>query len=416
MRITNQGELRFCRFSNELQQQPRANIVDVDPIDFFQSTMASVREQMIAGDEVAACVECQNMERHGKLSGRQRQLIKTGVRLTRFEKTMRTSPFWEAWQETNHMGGETLLTPQDWQIDLGNFCNSGCVFCLPESSSRLATEFVKIGLRDALPPRTWCDSEALLDRFIMALRRCSNLRYLHFLGGETLITPAFKEILDSLIDNGTHQKTTIGLTTNLTVWPERVIDSLCKFSEVHLNMSIEALHRINDYARWPSEIDDVRARLDRWVELGKARGWLMTLRITPTVLTMHHVWSVYEYAMQHGLNVESCNFIYNPQFMRPTVLPLSRRREIAAQLRQQIEAAGGTNHTQILNIRHPALAAAAALQDAASYVDYLESADDESYLMEDLMQYLKKLDVSRGISVLDYLPEYEKLFRSSGYN
>lgn len=416
MRITNQGELRFCRFSNEFEDQPRANIADTDPIDFFQRNMAEVRERMISGHAVAACIECHNMERHGKLSGRQRQLIKTGVRLSRFDKTMRASPFWPAWQETSHLGGETMLTPQDWQIDLGNFCNSACVFCLPESSSRLATEFVRIGLRDSLPPRTWCDNEFLLDRFVMALRRCNNLRYLHFLGGETLITPAFQHIISDLIANGTHEQTTIGLTTNLTVWPEQVVSLLCQFREVHLNMSIEALHPVNDYARWPSEINDIRARLDRWVELGKQQGWLMTLRITPTVLTMHHVWSVYEYAIQHGLNVESCNFIYNPRFMRPTVLPMARRRELAKQLREQIHSAGGVTDTQILNIRHPDLATAAALQDAASYVDYLESAEDESYLMPDLVQYLRQLDQSRGVTVFDYVPEYEKLFRSSGYN
>jgi predicted alpha-1,2-mannosidase len=82
------------------------------------------------------------MEQHDKISGRQKQLLKTGIRLEQFEKTLASSP----WVAEFAQGGTTSQVPQDWQIDLGNYCNSACIFCTPRWSSRLATEFKKIGI------------------------------------------------------------------------------------------------------------------------------------------------------------------------------------------------------------------------------------------------------------------------------
>jgi hypothetical protein len=72
-------------------------------------------------------------------------------------------------------------------------------------------------------------------------------------------------------------------------------------------------------------------------------------------------------------------------------------------------------HDQIINTRDPNLAQQQIVQDAQSYLNYLESAEDESSRLPDLVAYLKRLEASRGNSVLTYLPQYENLFRSAGY-
>jgi hypothetical protein len=70
---------------------------------------------------------------------------------------------------------------------------------------------------------------------------------------------------------------------------------------------------------------------------------------------------------------------------------------------------------QIVNIRDPNQAQQQIVQDLESYVNYLDNEPDESYRLTDLVQYLKKLESNRHNSVLDYLPQYEDLFRSAGY-
>ena len=54
-------------------------------------------------------------------------------------------------------------------------------------------------------------------------------------------------------------------------------------------------------------------------------------------------------------------------------------------------------------------------QDLTSYINYLEKEPDESHQIPALVDYLKLLESGRGNSILDYLPEYEELFRTAGY-
>jgi sulfatase maturation enzyme AslB (radical SAM superfamily) len=213
------------------------------------------------------------------------------------------------------------LEPQDWQIDLGNFCNSACIFCAPTSSSKMATEFKKLGLINDMPKKNWADNPVLLENFIKVLTQSKKISYLHFLGGETLITPAFETMLTALIDAGMHKNVSIGLTTNLTVWPQKVIDLLVQYKEVNLGMSIECLHQANDYLRWPSKIDQVKIILEKWVDLAKKHNWLIQIRSTPNILSILHLKELYEYAFEKNIGIESCNFLYNPKFMKISLLP-----------------------------------------------------------------------------------------------
>jgi lysyl-tRNA synthetase class II len=155
--------------------------------------------------------------------------------------------------------------------------------------------------------------------------------------------------------------------------------------------------------------------LESWRQLGESRDWTMTLRITPTPITVSHFHTVYEYALQHNFNVESCNFLHNPRFMRITVLPAEMRERLAKQLEHWISQQNIQQGDKVLNIRNPDFRRRAVIQDAQSYVEYLRNGPDETARLGELVSYLQKIDNNRGISVLDYCPEYEELFRSAGY-
>jgi hypothetical protein len=289
------------------------------------------------------------------------------------------------------------------------------VFCNPESSSSLATEFKKLGLIEQAPSTAWCDDPVLLEKFINDLSQTPNLHYLHFLGGETVITPGFKKILAALVDHGIASQITIGFTTNLTVWSDSVVELLMQFHQVNLGMSIETLTPVNDYVRYPSQIGLVQQTLDRWVQLGQQQNWLIQLRITPTCLTVHELHTVYDYAWQNMIAVESCNFINHPEVMRIGVLPKHQRDQAVHVLKTWIDQHPIADHAQIINTRDPNIAREQIIQDATSYLTYLESAVDESTRLPALIAYLKKLEGNRGNSILTYIPQYENLFRSAGY-
>lgn len=409
MRINNAGHYEYCRWADKSQRTHAPHIQAVSPQEFFQQHMTPIRQQLLAGEQPQGCGECAVMEQNNKVSGRQKQLLKVGVRVEQFEKTLVSSP----WVETFKSAEFTQL-PQDWQIDLGNYCNSACVFCEPGSSSRLATEWKQLGFIDQLPLPNWTDDPELVNKFIHTLEQSSHIQYLHFIGGETLITPAFKTILRALVRAGLNRTATIGFTTNLTVWDTDVVDLLTQFHSVNLGMSVESFEIVNDYVRWPSKLPVVLENLARWQELAAQQAWLLQLRTTPTLLTIGSLLSVYDYAWTRKISVESCNFLTEPAFMRPSVLPPSYRSSVIYHMQSWLDQHPVSGNT-VLNIRDPNVSQLQNHQDLQSYVNYLENMPDESNRLPDLVIFLKRLEASRGNSILTYLPEYEELFKSAGY-
>jgi hypothetical protein len=217
-----------------------------------------------------------------------------------------------------------------------------------------------------------------------------------------------------LIQAGLNRTATIGFTTNLTVWSRDIIDLLTQFNGVNLGVSIESFETINDYARWPSTLPVVTDILDKWMEVSRQQKWLVQLRITPTILTIDSLLTVYDYAWANDINVESCNFLQRPEVMRPSVLPLHLRKVIIDSMRDWLNT-HRADSVQIINTRHPSFVKEQIAQDLVSYVNYLENEPDESWRLPDLVKYLRRIESTRGNSVLTYLPQYEELFRTAGY-
>jgi hypothetical protein len=414
MRIDPQGNFRACRWKNG-NEFDVGNIRDDSAIDFFQKTLAPLRTKLLDGHRPSICTDCYHMEQHHKVSGRQRQLLKVGIATSNFQKTLKTSTFFDSFLYSHNHNGHTQTYPLDWQIDLGNYCNSACLFCKPESSSRLAAEYKILKLIDKLPEPNWSDDASLIDKFCKILTDSPQLAYLHFIGGETLITSGFRTILEKLIAHG-HSRVHVGFTTNLTVWSQDVIDLLMEFENLHVGLSIECLHPLNDYMRWPSKIQQVTSILDRWVALAKHRRWLVQLRPTPNCFTVKYISGLYQYAIDHGIGVETCNFIEDPKQMRINALPPDLMEEAKKDIRDFLmRNCFDQDRYQVINTRKPSTIQQQVLQDASSYLNYLQNESHDPELSRSLIDFLKLFENRRANSILDYSPEYEPFLRHFGY-
>jgi sulfatase maturation enzyme AslB (radical SAM superfamily) len=416
MRINNTGAYEYCRWASKTDRNHQSGIQKQDPIQWFQYGIKDIRQAMLLGQALPGCQECRDMEQYNKISGRLRQRLKIGVNSEDFVKSLVSSPWMPEFKNNLSTDGVTIQWPQDWQIDLGNYCNSACLFCSPRSSSRLAQEFQKLGFINSVPSPNWCEDPAALQKFLDVLIQSPKLCYLHFIGGETLITPAFKIILQALVNNGLNSDVSIGFTTNLPLWNQPIVDLLSRFKQVNLGMSIECLHPLNDYVRYGGNLETTVQLLKRWVDLARQENWLVQLRITPTVLSIWHLDTVYDYAYQNGLAVESCNFLTHPEHMRISVLPREYRAACIKKLQNWLAAHRCDRATQrVVNTRDPNAAQEQLLDDIQSYISYLIKSPDESHRSPDLVRYLKAMEQNRGNSILDYLPEYETFLRSAGY-
>jgi sulfatase maturation enzyme AslB (radical SAM superfamily) len=279
----------------------------------------------------------------------------------------------------------------------------------------VAQEWYELGLSKQKPKNNnWVDDPVLFEKFVDGLCSIKNLRYLHFIGGETVITPAFVKILEHLIQKGLHRDVILGFTTNLTVYNKSTISLLKQFKDVHVGLSIETMNDINDYIRWPSKIELVKEILNKWVRVSKENNWNVTIRPTPNVLSIGHIHQLYEYVLENNIGIESCNFMYRPTYLKVSVLPMELRKIAIEKIKKVIDISANTNE-KIFNIRNPRTYREYVKQDALSLVNYLES---EPYTASDnsnLVDFLKRIESKRKNNIIEYLPEYEEFFRSIGY-
>lgn len=417
MRIGHNGDYSFCRWSRKYDNGNIFNIKDITPLEYFQKNMSSIRQQMLNGEKILACESCYVMEKHGKISGRQKQLLKIGVMQENFKKSLLSSPLIDSIKKSHVEKGNVELMPVDWQIDLGNYCNSACIMCSPQYSSRLATEWFNHGfIKNPHNNWNWTQDEKLLETFINCLRQTKNLQYLHFLGGETLITPAFKKILSELIKEGLSNSIIIGFTTNLTVWPTEVIELLTCFKNVHAGLSIETLNSVNDYIRWPSKISNVKENLQRFINLGKKKNWFLSLRITPSLFSVLYLDEIYRFAIDHGLGVESCNFIHRPRYLMLDLLPDDLRTVSIQKLKNILTEFHTVRSTkQIINVRKKEVITDTILEDINSVINYLETTEVITTEYNNLLKFIKKLESVRKNKIIEHAVEYENFLRTIGY-
>ena len=415
MRLRANGDMRYCRWAQPEKDTVSANIRDVDPETFFQKHLAPIRETMLRGEKVPGCENCFVMEQFGKISGRQKQMIKVGIDPDNIKQSFSTNTFIDKFRQSAESKGQTDLLPIDWQIDLGSLCNSACIFCTEKSSSRLRAELFKLGIIDKGTVTDWSSDPQLIKKFTDILAKTPRLHYLHFIGGETLMNKGFKTMLRELIKNNIQKECTIGFTTNLTIWDEEINSLLEQFKEVQVGVSIETLSSINDYLRWPSQIGDTKEMLQKYVEVSNKNNWYLTVRTTPTVFSVSRMTSLYEFCVQNNINIESCNFLDKPEFMRPSVLPEDLKQEAKEKLQEFVGQYTTEDVVKNYNSRDRSDTLNVLLTDAKSWITYLSEAEDESYRAKDLVEYLKKLESSRQNKILEYLPDYEEFLRSAGY-
>ncbi len=141
MTIQKDGSMQYCRW--QVTNPTIHNIKTMSVEDYFQKVLAAIRVDMLNGKTIPGCYSCHKMERHGKISGRQKQLLKTGITEKNFTNSFRSSPYFDKIKHSFDNKGLTDLLPVDWQIHLGNYCNSACMMCVPSSSSKLANEWHK---------------------------------------------------------------------------------------------------------------------------------------------------------------------------------------------------------------------------------------------------------------------------------
>lgn len=418
IRLTYDGSYDVCRWSK--RGVTDTNIRDTSLMQFYNSdAMRQLRMDMLAGHKPVACESCYYQDSFGKLSGRVRQLNKSAISMTQFDLSFRSSPHLELFEYSADMQGASSHFPTDLQIDLGNTCNSACIMCDPTASSRLVGDYKKLNKLDSKlfaepkPYRSWTEDSAVVDRFVNDLSTMPYMKYVHFLGGETLYNHAFYSICEAIAD----PELIVGTTTNGTIYDDRIEQLIPRFQEFHLGISIESVTDLNDYIRYPGPIKLILTNIKKFVALrDRCPGLKLELRITPNLFTISELDQVFEFMIEHDIIAESCNILHQPRCLRMELMPEHIRQETVIKLQGLVDRLG--KYEAQVNTRRSDLSRQIIAQLAAEYLrfvtTYTRPADAEESLQE-LVKFLKAFEAVRGNSILDHAPRYKDFLQHIGY-
>lgn len=425
IKINPQGNYVPCRWDFSFGVSEH-NISNISLADYMNSDiMKNLRMDLLNGVEASTCRSCKNDEQHGKVNGRQRQLLKSAINIDNFEKTLCASPHWDWFEHSYTTQGHTDNLPVDLQIDLGNTCNSSCIMCDPVYSSRLNTDYKKL---HKIQPQlfynpeviiNWTDDPVLVDRFVNELETIPNIKYIHFLGGETLYLKSFYTICNKLIKKGIAKNISIGTTTNCTIYTPELEHIIKNFKHVHLGLSVEAVHPVNDYVRWPSQVDSVVDVMKKFISLREHTDLHLSLRISPSIFTVGQIDTLFEFMIENSIIAESCNLLQDPSCLRIELLPKDLVNVVLDKINKVIKTHNLSRPTEsLVNRRNDTIKNSVIADIIFEYKHILENMQEPNDVEEerhDLIKFIKAFESLRNNTILDYLPEYEEFLRRYGY-
>lgn len=424
-KITPAGDYVACRWDSSLATS-HFNIYNTSLKDYLNSeVMCNLRTQLLEGQAPEICKACRYEDKHNKVSGRQRQLLKSAISLGNFDKTFCASPHWDDFSYSYENKGLTRTNAVDFQIDLGNTCNSACIMCRPSYSSRLATDYVLLNKIDKdlfpefYPSKNWADDDDLVDKFVDEISQIPNIKYIHFLGGETLYLKSFYTICNKMIANGLSKNISIGTTTNCTIYTPELEHVIKNFQHVHLGLSVESFHTINDYIRWPSKINVIENNIEKFLYLRKSTGLHLSLRITPTIFSIYHIDTIFEYMIKNSIIAESCNILQDPTCLRIELLPKDLLVQTIDKIDSMIKKYQLIDSVDsIVNRRRDDLINPVISKVIFEYKHLLETMIEPMDVEQErfhLVKFIRAFEQIRNNNILEHIPEYEKFLRSYGY-
>jgi len=336
-----------CQEDHKLYSGNDYNIATTSIAEWFNSEpVKSLRQRILRSAPLTECRRCYHEEAQGGMSRRIRSNQKSVIFTQAFNESFEQSPG----RKHFNVIGTTTTHPIDIHVDLGNYCNLACKMCSPRASSRIASQVVKWGDRSAEPylGMDWTRDQAVWDSFKQQLLAIPGLNNIHFMGGETLLTDRFEDLVDWLTQ---HQRfeTCLSFVTNGTVYRPDLMAKLKRFKRVGIEISIETVDAHNAYQRQGTDTTVVLANIDRYTRLGN--NIEVCLRPAVSALTIGYHAELIEYALNKKLLIKSL-LVSNPRFLDAEILPQDVKSQYLQKYVPLINKLGG-HHSEDYNAMDP---------------------------------------------------------------
>lgn len=403
-----------CQEAHKLYTGTDYNIATMTIGEWFNSEpVRDFRQRILKDSRLSECSRCYSEEDSGGASRRQRANQKSVIFTQAFRHSFEQSPGRKHFNNS----GFTATQPIDIHIDLGNFCNLACKMCNAQASSRIAMQEVKWGTESSkqFVGSDWTQDALVWNSFKQQLLAIPSLNNIHFMGGETLLTDRFEDLVDTLIE---HQRfeTCFSFVTNGTVFRPELMSKLSKFRRVGIEVSIETIDDHNAYQRQGTDTTQVLHNIDRYLEVCNGTNITVSLRPAVSALTIGYFSGLLMYALNRRLTVKSLQ-VNTPRFLDVVILPPEVQQQYTVQYQDILRHLGTVDLANDYNASDPNNYQLVVKQQAQMCINMLSQCEpqDVDQLRMQFVNHCKKWDKIYNLDARLLYPELTAVWDQYGY-
>jgi sulfatase maturation enzyme AslB (radical SAM superfamily) len=287
--------------------------------------------------------------------------------------------------------------------------------CWSGASSRIATQYVRWGHEDHRQylGTDWTKDSITWNRFLDELVAIPKLKNVHLMGGETLLSPRFEELVNFMIS---HNRFDIcfSFVTNGTVFNDSLMDKLSQFSRVGIEVSIETTTPHNDYVRQGTDTALIIKNIQKYQKICNDKV-SVTLRPAISALTIGYYYSLLEYCLENKLIIKSL-LVTAPAYLNANVLPEAIKMQYMIKYQDMLNKMPDNNNKNY-NESDPnnyVILIRAQVQQAINILKQ-PPPNDQKELLNSMVKMCRQWDNEFGFNAIDLYPELTEVFVQNGY-
>lgn len=402
----------------DASESQKYNIKNMSIGEWYNSEpVKKLRLDLLGQSKLSYCTKCYNQEKYGSVSRRHNQNQKSVIfKKENFKESVVQSPHYKNFLYSKENQGLTNNLPLDLHIDLGNYCNLACKMCWAPASSRIAVQEVKWGDENAKTflNNDWTKDQQIWDRFLNEIVNIENLQIVHFMGGETLLSPRFNDFLDFMIDKKRFDLQ-LQFVSNGTVYNPGIVEKLKKFKRVGFEISIETLTDHNAYARQGTNTEEVISNIKKYSENTNNSNVNLILRTAVSALTIGNYPTLLQFALDNKLFLKT-DPVVGPLFMNPKIIPNRIKEQYKIkylELKETIDL--GKDLNLDYNSSDPNEYKRILSDEIDRCMNILSDKTENEDLLKKLVEHCKKWDSVYNYDALKLYPEFKDIFVKNGY-
>jgi MoaA/NifB/PqqE/SkfB family radical SAM enzyme len=331
------GNMRLCcnstaagRLKNNNGSRFKLNEIE-NVIDFYNiDHLKTIRKKMLAGERVAECQHCYDVEDNGGVSVRKSFTDRWPI-----ETIAKT---------TDYSTGEIKDVNINYlDLSWSNKCNLQCKMCTPAASDQLLKE-AKI-----IHTNKFYQEEDFKERWsydkikgILEKTVSENLNQILVTGGEPLVNNDFYEFCQMIIATGISKQIDMSIHTNLTVTPAKWFEIWKHFKSMTIKISIDAVEDMYEYVRYPGKWRILKQNIEDTIEFSNTTNSVgIEFHAVLSIFNTERFTDLLDYISNldghRVVRVPHINYIYYPAYASPSNLPADYKLKIRNEIIKWIE-------------------------------------------------------------------------------